>query len=214
MYWGRIAMKINMNAGRTHTYNSKCVINCCCVSFECHWVSKGCTFGKGLGWKGGQDWHTYSNWIYKLKQRLWRASSSWDKVSKIVHHKDIPCLLTCTVHVHWISESSNEWHIQNSHNTKPGLNLWIMEYLTTNLQIIKKKNHIQIYHIFLQEYRQQYESGEGWSLRHRRSLLSALSRSLSPGKWPHYSDSSLEPHRQLCKAGRRSFQSRGRLGRK
>lgn len=139
MYWGRIAMKINMNAGRTHTYNSKCVINCCCVSFECHWVSKGCTLGKGLGWKGGQDWHTYSNWIHKLKQRLWRASSSWEKVSKIVHHKDIPCLLTCTVHVHWIWESSNECHIQNSHNTKPGLNLWIMEYLTTNLQIIKKK---------------------------------------------------------------------------
>lgn len=76
----------------------------------------------------------------------------------------------------------------------------------------KEENHIQVYHIFLQEYRQQYESGEGWSLQHRHSLLSALSRSLSPQQQPPYSDSSLEPHRQLCKAGRRSFQSRERLG--
>lgn len=78
----------------------------------------------------------------------------------------------------------------------------------------KEENHIQIYHIFLQEYRQQYESGEGWSLQHRHSLLSALSRSLSPEEQPRHSDSSLELHRQLCKAGRRSFQSREKLGRK
>lgn len=86
-----------------------------------------------------------------------------------------------------------------------------MNYLTTTLQIIII-NHIQIYHIFLQEYRQPYEIDEGWSLQNRCSLLSTLSRSLYQEQQSPYSDNYLEPHRQLYKPGRRSFQSRRRLG--
>ena len=108
-------------------------------------------------------------------------------------------------------ESSTEWHMQEPTQHQARTRLTTNEVPDHQLADNKEENHIQTYHIFLQEYRQQCEVGEGWSLQHRRSLLSTLSRSLSPEKQPHYSDSYVQPHRQLYKPDRRSFQSRGRL---
>lgn len=152
--------------------------------------------------------------MHKHKQKLpfWRASSSWEKVSKTVCHKDIPCLLTCTVHVYWIPGVLN--CMTYAEPTKHQARTWLITNEVSYQQLAdnKEENHIQTYHIFLQEYTQQCKFGEEWSLQHRRSLLSTLSRSLNPEKQPHYSDNCLQPHRQLYKPDRRSFQSRGRLG--
>lgn len=121
----------------THIYYSKCVINCCCMSFE--WVSEGWTLGKGLGWKGGKtNMRTIMEYINLSKdfeehppaERMWarfcitRASPACS-----------PAHLMFTEYLEFL----NELNIQSSHNTKPELNLWLMECLSANLQIIKKK---------------------------------------------------------------------------
>lgn len=131
----------------------------------------------------------------------------------MICHKYTYCFLTCKANIYW----------------KP----WVLNWITcakpkrqarpkfinseeSDHQSVgnKEENHIKTYHIFLQEYRQQCELGEGRSLQHRHSLLSTPSRCLSPKQQPRYSDNSLQPHRQRYMPDRRSFQSRQRLERK
>lgn len=111
------------------------------MSFECHLVSIGSSPWQGLGEKEAKTNILRMLGCMNMSKPFHfeehpPAERRW---AKLYVTRTFPACSPVQLMFTEYLESSSEWHKQNPHNIRPELNLLLMKYLTTNLQIIKKK---------------------------------------------------------------------------